>query len=130
MDTLKCNFIVHFIFSPSYSHRCTQFMTEAITTNQVSVADAIRILSMADAYDMKQLKAAYMLFLAKNFTTSDEFVEHMTGQLIQEMLKRSDLPKEKQVLVGVLYWMKGQNVTSHNILFFLNDAVFAISKRV
>ena len=94
-------------------------MTEAVTTNQVSVADAIRIIPMADAYDMKQLKAACKLFLAKNFATSDEFLEHMTGQLIQEMLKRSDLPKEKQVLVGVLYWMKGTKCdkSQHTIFF-------------
>ena len=94
-------------------------MTEAITTNQVSVADAIRILSMADAYDMEPLKAACILFLAKNFTTSDEFVEHMTGQLIQEMLKRTDLPNEKQVLVGgfILYeWIRGQQTIHDTIL--------------
>ncbi len=89
--------------------RCREFLESKLQEIEACPFDneaVLRILTKSDMFGFDEVAKKSKEYLAKNFKVSEQFVVHMTPELMQEMLDRSDLVNEKEVkpcLVGTCY---------------------------
>ena len=95
--------MAHYLQFDMVIQQCESYLEEELELNQgLSIGTALRILSIADVYDMKFLKTVCKKFLARNFTASNTFLSLMTAQLMEEILDQICLKDEKAVSLHLL----------------------------
>ena len=94
MDVME---MAHYLQFEAVMERCESFLHAEFAERRVDAALGLRILSSALVYNLGWLKSRCKEYLAENFEASDTFVSHMSGDLMVELIGRSDLKDEKKV---------------------------------
>ncbi|XP_072026189.1 kelch-like protein 28 [Amphiura filiformis] len=100
--------MAHYLQFDYVMDRCVCFLEKALTNklDSLGIDIALKVLTRADLYGLTSLKKQCEDYLAKNFKVSDAFLTHMTAELMEEMLARSDLTDEKEVFDTTVAWLK------------------------
>ena len=94
MDVME---MAHYLQFEAVMKRCESFLHAELDERKVDAALGLRILSSALVYDLGWLKSRCKQYLAENFEASETFVSHMLGDLMVELMDRSDLKDEMKV---------------------------------
>ncbi|XP_072021215.1 kelch-like protein 6 [Amphiura filiformis] len=101
--------MAHYLQFDYAMDRCVCFLENALEDqafDSLNIEVALKILTRADLFGLDTLKKECKDYLAKNFKVSDEFVAHMTAELMEEMLERTDLTGEKEVFDATVAWLR------------------------
>ena len=89
--------MAHYLQFEAVMHSCVSFLRAELDERRADAALGLRILSSALVYDLRWLKGRCKRYLAENFEASDTFVSQIPGDLMVELIDRSDLKDEKKV---------------------------------
>ncbi|XP_072047078.1 kelch repeat and BTB domain-containing protein 2-like [Amphiura filiformis] len=101
--------MAHYIQFDDVVESCKSFLNEEITAQRVDTKAAVRIYSTADTLSLTELVNSckrYMTDSFKKSEPSEDFLEHMTGELMEELLKNSDLTDEKRIFDTAVAWLQ------------------------
>ncbi|XP_072024658.1 kelch-like protein 38 [Amphiura filiformis] len=98
--------MAHYLQFDYAMDRCVGFVEGEFDAQEIDVKVALEVLTRANLFGLHDLKKNCKKYLAKNFKASELFVAHMTADLMEEMLERSDLTDEKEVFDATLAWLK------------------------
>ncbi|XP_072013487.1 kelch-like protein 26 [Amphiura filiformis] len=103
LDVLE---MAHYLQFDIVMELCESFLKDQISNQRADVVGVIKVLSVADKYSLDELAESCKGNLAANFKSSDEFLEHMTVELMDEILQRTDLKDEKEVFDTTIAWLQ------------------------
>ncbi len=83
--------------------RCQEFLKSKLQEVEACPFDneaVLRILTKSDMFGFEEVAKKSKEYLAKNFKVSEQFLVHMTPELMQEMLDRCDLNMDEKEVRG------------------------------
>ncbi|XP_072047863.1 kelch-like protein 38 [Amphiura filiformis] len=101
--------MAHYVQFDDVVESCKSFLKQEFIAQRVDTKAAVRIYSTADTLSLTELVNSckrYMTDSFKKSEPSEDFLEHVTAEIMEELVESSDLKDEERIFDTTVAWLQ------------------------